>query len=79
MTSYRNVQVRELTNENENVFKRTVSLEVKFESNINEIIEEISVCGNADSATIRETLGRQLLLLQLSHFSRVRLCDLCLF
>ena len=60
--------------ENEKVFKRTVSLEVKFESNINEIIEEISVCGNADSATIRETLGRQLLLLQLSHFSRVRLC-----
>ena len=74
MTSYRNVQVRELADENENVFKKTVSLEVKFESNINEIIEEISDCGNAVSATIRETLGRQLLLLLLSHFSRVPLC-----
>ena len=74
MTSYRNVQVRELADENENVFKKTVSLEVKFESNINEIIEEISDCGNAVSATIRETLGGQLLLLLLSHFSRVPLC-----
>ena len=37
-----------------------VSLEVKFESNINELIEEISACGNADPATIRETAGRQL-------------------
>ena len=74
MTSYRNVQVRELADENENVFKKTVSLEVKFESNINEIIEEISDCGNADSATIRETLGRQLLLLLLlSHFSRMQM------
>ena len=37
-----------------------VSLEVKFESNINEFIEEISACGNADPATITETAGRQL-------------------
>lgn len=39
-------------------FLKMVSLEVKFESN--KIIQEISDCGNADSATIRETLGRQL-------------------
>ena len=45
MTSYRNVQVRELADENENVFKKTVSLEVKFELNINRVLEEIADWG----------------------------------
>ena len=53
---------RELANKDEKVLKKqtTASLEVKFESNINEIIEEIADCGNVDTATIGETLDRQL-------------------
>ena len=50
----------QLSNKDENAKKKQeeLTLEVKFESN--KIIQEISDCGNADSATIRETLGRQL-------------------
>lgn len=48
-----------MANKNENSAKKWKVMEVKFELNLNRVIEETGGCGNANSATIWETLDMQ--------------------